>query len=62
MNWDNVKIVGRSDRLHTIVFLETSHTKSNLHCINRCVDIPTIYENVVKDLIKWIYKKKHFNI
>ena len=52
MNWDNVKIVGRSDRLHTRLFLETSHTKSNLHCINRCVDIPTIYENVVKDLIK----------
>ena len=42
-DWNNVKVLGRSSKKDSRLFLESSFTYVNVNSINRCVDMPDQY-------------------
>ena len=51
-DWNNVKVLGRSSKKDSRLFLESSFTYVNVNSINRCVDMPDQYKLTISNILK----------
>ena len=50
-DWNNVKVLGRSSKKDSRLFLESSFTYVNVNSINRCDDMPDQYKPTISNIL-----------